>query len=158
MKFKREFITPYVTFLAFILGVSGVFMFLHIFDNYTKIVHEVFGLIFVVFSSIHLWINWKGFKKLFKHKHFPLALFLTSALTIAFVTLNHFDPDKEAIVINKLFDAPVEQVLIALKLDKEKTLAKFSENGISVDVSKTLNDASKINNIPPQDILGIVID
>ena len=82
MKIKREFITPYITFLFLVIGLSGIFRFIHVFDDYTEIVHEFLGLAFVIFSALHIIINWKSLKI-----HFKKKMFVTSAIVVLLLSV-----------------------------------------------------------------------
>ena len=77
MKIKREFVTPYITFLFLVIGLSGIFRFIHVLDDYTQIVHEALGLAFVIFSVLHIIINWRSLKI-----HFKKRMFVTSAIVV----------------------------------------------------------------------------
>ena len=49
MKIKREIVTPYLALVFFVVALSGILMFFHLFDGYTNVVHELLGLTFVLF-------------------------------------------------------------------------------------------------------------
>src|SRR5690554_7727665 len=73
MKLSRSFITPLITIIFLVVGLSGLLMFFHVFDGYTEVVHEILGLFFVVFSVLHVILNWKAFKIYFKMRVFILS-------------------------------------------------------------------------------------
>ena len=87
MKIKRNIVTPYLAFLFLAVGVSGIFMFFHVFDGYTKVVHEILGLAFVVFSVLHLIINWKSMKSHFKKRVFIFSGIIVLIFSIAFIMM-----------------------------------------------------------------------
>ncbi len=62
MKLKRNYVTPFISLNFLVLGISGMLMFFHLFDGYTEVVHEFFGLFFFICSIFHIILNWKALK------------------------------------------------------------------------------------------------
>lgn len=40
MKLSRNYVTPFVSLVFIVVGLSGLLMFFHLFDGYTEIAHE----------------------------------------------------------------------------------------------------------------------
>lgn len=57
MKLNRNFVTPFISLVFLMVGISGLLMFLHLFDGYTEVLHEVFGLFFVICAVFHIILN-----------------------------------------------------------------------------------------------------
>ena len=58
----KSLATPLTSIIFLVVAISGVLMYFHLLDKYTKDVHEIFGLVFVVVSLIHIFFNWKSMK------------------------------------------------------------------------------------------------
>ena len=51
---KRDIATSITTLVFLVIGTTGVLMYFHIFDKYTKEMHEIFGLVFVAAVFLHV--------------------------------------------------------------------------------------------------------
>jgi len=67
---KRDIATSATALLFTVIGTTGVLMYFHILDNYTKQMHEILGLAFVVAILLHIMVNFKNMKKYFSKKIF----------------------------------------------------------------------------------------
>lgn len=82
MKLNRNYVTPFISLIFFVLGISGMLMFFHLFDGYTEVVHEFFGLFFFICAIFHIILNWKALKI-----HFKKGVFLPAALALAVISI-----------------------------------------------------------------------
>lgn len=53
MKLNRNYVTPFISLVFLVVGISGLLMFFHLFDGYTEVVHEILGLLFVICYLCH---------------------------------------------------------------------------------------------------------
>ena len=116
MKIKREFVTPYITFLFLVIGLSGIFRFIHVLDDYTQIVHEALGLAFVIFSVLHIIINWRSLKIHFKKRMFVTSAIVVLLFSVGLVIFGKLHVNEERIIMEKLFKAPIANVFSVLDL------------------------------------------
>jgi len=56
---KRDIATSLTTFLFIVIGTTGVLMYFHILDSYTKEMHEIMGLAFVAIVFLHVFLTGK---------------------------------------------------------------------------------------------------
>mgnify|MGYP000869958899 CR=1 FL=1 len=70
MKLNRNYVTPFISLVFLVVGISGVLMFFHLFDGYTEVVHEVLGVFFMICAVMHIVLNWKPLKMHFKKAFF----------------------------------------------------------------------------------------
>ena len=157
MKIKREFVTPYITFLFLLLGLSGIFMFIHVLDDYTQIVHEVLGLAFVIFSVLHIIINWKSLKIHFKKKMFVTSAIVVLLLSVGLIILDKLHVDEERGIMEKLSNAPISNVFSVLDIEYNKAEIILKNHNIIIAGSNTIEDVSRKNQKSPKDILEIII-
>ena len=157
MKMKREFITPYITFLFLVIGLSGIFMFLHVFDDYTQIVHEFFGLAFVIFTVLHIIINWKSLKIYFKKKMFVTSAIVVLLLSVGLIILGKLHVDEERVIMEKLSNAPISNVFSVLDIEYNEAEKKLKNHNIIIAGSNTIEEVSRKNQKSPNDILELII-
>lgn len=69
MKLNRNYITPFIAQIFLVVGLTGIFMYFHMFDGFTEVVHEYFGLLFVGCAIFHVMLNWKALKSHFGKKY-----------------------------------------------------------------------------------------
>jgi len=157
MKLKRNVVTPYLTFLFLIVAISGVLMFFHILDDYTKEVHELLGIVFVVFSILHVVINWKSLKSHFKNRVFVVSGIVVLIFSIAFVVLGTMNLDHEGVIIERVVEAPIPESFSVLDLDYNEVEKILKENNIVIGDSKTIKEISVNNDKTPKDIIELII-
>jgi len=57
MKLNRNYVTPFISLVFLVVGLTGVLMFFHLFDGYTEVVHEYMGMFFVICAISHIVLN-----------------------------------------------------------------------------------------------------
>lgn len=157
MKLKRNFITPYLTFLFIVVGLSGILMLFHIFDDYTKVVHELLGAVFVIFSILHVIVNWKSLQTHFKKKTFIVSGIIILIFSICFVYLAKINVDHEGIIIEKIVEAPITESFSILDLDYGEVEKIFKEKNIVIGESKSIKEIGMNNNKSPKEIIELII-
>ncbi len=158
MNLKRNIVTPYLTFLFLVVGVSGILMLFHIFDDYTKVVHELLGTVFVIFSVLHVIINWKSLKTHFKNKAFIVSGIVTLIFSICFVVMAKMETDHEGIIIEKITDAPISESFDILNLDYNTVEKTLNENNIIIGEAKSIKEIGTINNKSAKEIIELIIE
>ena len=83
-------VTSFTAFLFLVVGITGILMFFHLFDDYTKVTHEILALAFVLFAIFHLIVNWKNLKRYFKKPAFSTSgmIVFLFALLLIFISKN----------------------------------------------------------------------
>ena len=157
MKIKRNIITPYLAFLFLVVGLSGTLMFFHLFDDYTAVVHELLGMAFVVFSVLHLIINWKSMKSHFKKRVFIFSGMIILVFTILFVSAGKMHGNLEYDVIDKLIKSPVSHSFHVLNKDYHQAESILEENNIIVGASETIEEICVNNRTSPKKILELLV-
>lgn len=158
MKLKRNIITPYLTFLFLIVAISGILMLFHLFDDYTKVVHELLGAVFVIFSIFHVIINWKSLKSHFKSKTFITSGIVVLFLSVGFIIAGKLNTNHEQIMIERVVDAPISHSFSILNLDYNNVEKKLLENNILIGESKSIREISINNKKSPKDIIELIIE
>ena len=133
-------------------------MLFHIFDGYTEVVHEVLGLIFVVFTILHVILNWKSLSKHFKKRMFLISFVVTMLLSTLFIYIGMGHDYEDRIIIEKLTKAPISQTFDILDIDYNEAKLLLKKNKITVGNSKTIEEISLKNQKSQKDILELILN
>lgn len=158
MKLSRSFITPLITIIFLVVGLSGLLMFFHVFDGYTEVVHEILGVIFVVFSVLHVILNWKALKIHFKKRVFILSTIVVAVISILLVIQQQKSPKFETILIERITNAPIEDVLKVLQVDSIVVVKRLEENGISFIEGASMEEIRINNKVSPKKLFDLIIE
>jgi len=157
MKLKRNVVTPYLTFLFVVVAISGLLMLFHILDDYTKEVHELLGAVFVIFSILHVILNWKGLKGHFKKKTFIFSGIIVLFFSVVFVVFGTMNPNHEGIVVDKVTEAPLSESLSILSLNYTEVEKILKENNIIIGESKSIKEIGLSNDKTPKEIIELIV-
>jgi len=158
MKLSRSFITPLITIIFLVVALSGLLMFFHIFDGYTEVVHEILGVIFVVFSVLHVILNWKALKIHFKKRVFILSTIIVAVISILLVIQQQKSPKFDTILIERITNAPIEDVLKVLQVDSIVVVKRLEENGISFIEGASMEEIWINNKVSPKKLFDLIIE
>lgn len=158
MKLSRNFITPLITITFLVLTLSGLLMLLHIFDGYTEVVHEILGVFFVVFSVLHVILNWKALKIHFKKRVFIQSTIVIAVISILLVIQQQNNPKFDTILIERITNAPIEDVLKVLQVDSLEAVKKLEANGILFKEGTTMNEIWINNKVQHQKLFDLVME
>lgn len=151
---KKELATSFTTFLFIVISISGVMMFFHILDNFTKDIHEILGLVFVAVVGFHLFFNWKSMKNYFSKKTFALSAISVVVVSSLFIFNAPSGESPKSIVFNKLFNAPLEKSLVFFTDDLTKATDILISEGFKIEDSTTIKQLAKLNKISPFKIIS----
>lgn len=157
MKLKRKYITPYLTWTFVVIGITGILMTFHVFEGFIEVVHGLLGLIFIIFSILHLVINWRSLKPYFKKSAFIVSLFVTIAISILIINQFKGFGEEERTIMKKLTKAPIHQTLKILEIDYSEAILKLKNNKIDFGNSKTIDEIGFNNHIAPDEILEMIV-
>jgi len=158
MKLSRSFITPLITIIFLVVALSGLLMFFHIFDGYTEVVHEILSVIFVVFSVLHVILNWKALKIHFKKRVFILSTIVVAVISILLVIQQQKSPKFDTILIERITNAPIEDVLKVLQVDSIVVVKRLEENGISFIEGASMEEIWINNKVSPKKLFDLIIE
>jgi hypothetical protein len=158
MKPDRKYITPFISLLFVVLGITGLLMFFHLFDGYTEVAHELIGVGFVVAAFFHIILNWKGLKVHFMRQVFVPAAIAVAVLTLFFVYLEQKQLPLDIIILDKTFKAPLKKTCEILNIDYSIAIKKLEKKGYKISDIKTLEDIWKKNDTNPQEVMELLMD
>ncbi|BAK72180.1 MAG: DUF4405 domain-containing protein [Arcobacter sp.] len=153
---KRDIATSFTTFLFLVMGITGVLMYFHILDNYTKEMHEILGLVFVLVIFFHVFFNWKAMKSYFSKKVFLSAGIIISIVALTFILNAKTGENPKAILINKTLEAPIETSFLIFSKNIENAKEKLEKAGIKLEKANSLKELASINKTSPFEIINIL--
>jgi len=140
MKLNRNYITPFISLVFLVVGISGLLMLFHLFDGYTEVVHEFFGLFFFICAIFHVILNWKALKIHFKKAVFIPATLALAVLSLIFIVEQQYSPKVDTIILERISKAPIADAFRVLQVDSIKAVKILEANGISIKKAETLGD------------------
>src|SRR5690606_32566268 len=138
MKLNRNYITPFISLVFLVVGISGILMFFHVFDGYTEVVHEILGMFFIICAIFHIILNWKPLKIHFKRGVFMPALIAVVVLSVILIVGESMYPPVDTTIINKIIKAPINDAFKALEVDYFEASKRLQTNGIAIDEATTI--------------------
>lgn len=158
MKPNRNYVTPFISLVFLVVGISGLLMFFHLFDGYTEVVHEILGLFFVVCAIFHIILNWKALKIHFKKAVFLPALLGVIMITSLLVVMERLYPPVDLQIMNRIVKAPVRDAFKALNINYDEANIKLKARGIGIENAQSLEDLWKLNNADAEVIIDLLLE
>lgn len=158
MKLNRNYITPFISLVFLVVGLSGMLMFFHLFDGYTEVVHEYLGVFFIICAVFHIILNWKALKIHFKRGVFIPAGLAVAVISILFIIQQQYNPKVDTMLLDKIIKAPINDVFKALEVDSSNAVKRLETNGISIDGATNLKDIWINNNADPEEVFDLIME
>lgn len=158
MKLNRNYITPFISLVFLVVGLSGLLMLFHLFDGYTEVVHEILGVFFIICAIFHIILNWKALRIHFKKGVFIPALLGVLVLSVILIISERMSPPVDLIIFNKMVKAPINDAFRALDVNYEKASEKLKENGLSIEKATTIEDIWINNDSNPEKVIDLIME
>ena len=159
--FNRSLATSLTTFLFIVMGTTGVFMFFHILDSYTKDMHEIMGLAFVAIVFLHVFFNWKSMKTYFAKKVFLysaiIVLVVASGFVVNVMTSSEGGNAKRTIIVSVL-SAPLDTSLAIFNTNIDEAKMKLEKVGFKMGNATTFQEIARENGTSPFNIVSIITE
>lgn len=156
MKLSRNYVTPFISLVFLVVGLSGVLMFFHLFDGYTEVVHECLGVFFVVCAIFHIILNWKALRIHFRKGVFIPALAGVLAISVTLIIFEIMYPPVDIIIINKIIKAPIDDAFKALEIEYSEASQRLEDNGISIEKATTIEEIWINNGADPEKVIDLI--
>jgi len=153
---KKDIATSLTTLIFLVVGTTGVMMYFHILDKYTKDLHEILGLGFVTAVVFHVAFNFKSMKQYFTKKIFLGLSVVTIIVTLGFVLNTPEGENPKRIVFQKIFKSDIDKSFSLLSGDVDLAKIKLEESGIKLNDSRTIQEISRTNKTSPFHIIEII--
>lgn len=158
MKLNRSYVTPFISLVFLVVGLSGVLMFFHLFDGYTEVAHEYMGMFFLVCAISHIILNWKGLRSHFKKKLFIPASLGVLTVSVVFVIFETLKPPVDIVIVSKIVKAPISDAFRALEIDYSEASKRLGTNGISIDGATTIEAIWINNDADPEEVIDLIME
>jgi glucan phosphoethanolaminetransferase (alkaline phosphatase superfamily) len=157
MKPNRNLVTPFISLIFLIVGVSGLFMFFHWFDGYTEVVHEILGLFFVICAIFHVMLNWNALRIHFKRQVFLPALLGVLVISAGLIVSERMYPPVDLQIMNRIVKAPVQDAFKALSIDYPTATQRLKVQGIDIRVAEKFEDLWIKTGADPEEIMDLLL-
>jgi len=158
MKLKRSFVTPVLIIIFLVVALSGILMFFHLLDDYTTAIHEIMGLTFVLFSILHLVINWRSTKSYFPKKIFLISAAVVLLLSIFLVVVDATHKDRNDVLIEKLVTAPIAETCVVLGIEITQLGSLIGVDDLIVGEQETVESLARRYNLSPGKLLALIVE
>lgn len=158
MKLNRNFITPFISLVFFVVGLSGLLMFFHLFDGYTEIVHEYLGIFFVICTVFHIMVNWKGLKVHFKKGVFLPTLWAVLIISLVLIISQKMYPPLDTVILSKIVKAPIIDAFQVLDINYDKASDRLKKNGLIINNAKSIEDIWINNKTNPKEVINLLME
>lgn len=158
MKPNRNYITPFISIVFLIVGISGLLMFFHLLDGYTEVVHEILGVFFVICAIFHIILNWKALKIHFKKKVFLPAFLAALTLSAVLVISEIMYPPIDLQIMDRIVKAPVKDAFNALNVDYHQAKIRLQEMGISVEDAIYFEDLWQNTDATAEKVIDLILE
>lgn len=158
MKPNRNYVTPFISLVFLVVAISGLLMFLHLFDGYTEVVHEILGLFFVVCAIFHIILNWKALRIHFKKRVFLPTLFGVLAVSVILIVSERMYPPVDLQMMERIVKAPVGDAFRALDINYQDAARKLEEKGMFIDKARNFEDLWMLNDADPEEIIDLLLE
>lgn len=150
----RNFATSFTALTFFVVALSGVMLFFHLFDASVKELHELVGLGFVGVTLLHIYVNFSAMKRYFTKPIFIVGVALLSVVSIGLTTQPKESPKK--MLIEALLHAPLKHSLAILHGDAEHAKMRLKLADIEIDNAKNILEIAKNNKLSPFKVIDIL--
>lgn len=157
MKLNRNYITPFISLVFLVVGISGLLMLFHLFDGYTEVVHEILGMFFIICAIFHIIINWKALRIHFKKGVFIPALLGVLTLSVILIISERMSLPVDLVIFNKMVKAPINDAFKTLDINYEKASEKLKENGLSIEEATTIEEIWINNDSNPEKVIDLIM-
>lgn len=154
----REWATSLTTVGFFVMGLTGIMLYFHIFNNHVKLLHELLGLAFVIIVLGHVLVNWNAMKSYFSKRIFYTSVALMFFVTSAFIvqSLNQ-PPSGKGIILTSIMKAPVKDVFKVLNINENEAKKVLETKGIVVQSNQqSLEELAHQNNTSEFKIISVL--
>ncbi len=153
---KREFATSLTALMFLVIGITGVMMYFHILDKYTKQMHEILGLVFVAAVLAHVFVHFRSMKQYFSKKIFLSISAITLIVASAFILNAPEGKSSKAVLVEGVFNSNIEKSFVLFADNADLAKARLEEAGIKTEGLNTIDQIAKENKTSPFRIISIV--
>ena len=153
---KREFATSLTALMFLVIGITGVMMYFHILDKYTKQMHEILGLVFVAAVLAHVFVHFRSMKQYFSKKIFLSISAITLIVASAFILNAPEGKSSKAVLVEGVFNSNIEKSFVLFADNADLAKARLEQEGLKTQGLETIDQIAKENKTSPFRIISII--
>lgn len=165
-EFLRRYATPLSVVAFAVIGITGLMMFFGVRSRQLNHLHEWFGLAFVLIGLLHVFRNAKSFGIMFRQKRSKVVIAVTGIISAVFLagaiqasmTAGPNPRRVQAMVTQRLADAPLDKLAPALGLSDEAAIARLQGVGIQAAPAQSLNQVAAASGKSATDLYLMLMD
>lgn len=122
---KKNIISLSIAFAFFVLGLSGILLYIKQKPHFVEMTHTIFGLIFVCFALFHIINNWGSLKNYSKDKttgSFKKELIVAGLIGLIVLTLSVTEVLEPIAEFGRIFAPKKERPAPSLSFQEQTTL------------------------------------
>ncbi len=155
---KRYIATSLTSTIFLVIGITGVMMYFHILDAFTKNMHEILGLVFVGAVVFHVFFHWHSMKKYFTKKVFLSSLLVVFIVVSGFIyNSSNAGVNPKQSVIEAVLKAPIKESIRILGSNMQSVESKFKNSDIKFEKEVSILEIAQSNNTSPFRIVAIIV-
>lgn len=153
----REIGTSLTALVFIVISITGILMYFHILDSYTKDLHEILGLAFVAVAILHVYVNFKPMKKYFSKKIFLASTALVVAVSLGFILNPKQGGGIKHQILDSVLESPISKSFSVLNIDTNTAMSKLKSAGIKIENANSIQSIAKENKISPLKVANIIL-
>lgn len=158
-KNAKTIATSLTTLIFLVISITGVLMYFHIFDKYTKYLHEILGLVFVAAALFHVFYNYRAMKQYFTNKIFLVSTLIVVAVSAWFVLNSDLrEKSPRHLISSAVLKAPINDALKVLGNDMVSFKKILGKKGFVYKNEKSIMQVAKANAAKPFMIVQMLMN
>ncbi len=150
----KEVATSLTALVFLVVGITGVLMFFHLFESYTKEMHEILGLLFVAAALLHVYFNWSAMQRYFPKKTFLLFATLITLVSAGFIATASKGENPKRAIIDAVLKAPLETSAKIFGTDRNQIEKLLEAQGMTFENTHSLLEIAEKNRKSPFEIIA----
>lgn len=161
MKLLLRYSTPLIIPISTVVTFSGVLMLFHLETSEMVLLHELFGLAFVLAAVLHVINYWNATRNHFSRRTsrgLILAIFLLAVVLYPAASHDAHDGTVHKDIIDRVISSPLTLTAPVLGLTAENAVEKLRASGIeSASADSNINQMAKASGRHPSQLLDLLL-
>ncbi len=153
---QKNIATSLTAVAFFVVGISGVLMYFHLYKDYLEDLHEIIGLFFVAVVLFHVYYNFKSMKAHFKTKAFWLGILLLTSISVVYISNTKEGSNPKKAIVMLVLNSPINNSLKLFDTNLLIVENKLKSNGIVIQENDSINSIAKRYKVSPFDIVNLI--
>ena len=153
---QKNIATSFTALAFFVIGISGVLMYFHLYKEYIEELHEIIGLFFVGVVFFHIFYNLKSMKQHLKSRVFWIGAILITTISLIFILNTKEGDNPKKVIIMSVLNTPISNSLKVFNRDRVSVESRLSAQGIIIEKNDSIQSIAKRHKMSPFHIVDII--